>query len=437
VAEPFPDLIEESFDEAAFLWRRWETELTSLTRNLQEIYSWTEDRLHGALDGVRVGGARAVEFARKELQSDEADRVTVATAILSSVAEPGAPDAIVAALKVAEGKRLDAMLRGLELLGSDQVLRAAAPVLAAPEPTQAGALCRLKLFRRVAPGDELATAFTSKVADVQVDAVRAARLAPAESADRWISAGLSSDNADVRYAAVESGLCLRIDHTWETATQLATQRDPAAGRYLKLLAIFGSADEHESVYAALRVPELQLPAIWALGHIGNVRAADACVAGMQHETIARACGEAYCWITGADLERDKLTAEEKPVDAPSFEDDDLDADLVPPPEALWPLPQPEAVKQHWLGLRSGWPATVRHIRGTPVNGEVLLETMETGPMIRRSDIALELRVKTRGRYDVEPRAFMGRQRQMMMASRAAVSGHAWTAAPQPPGEGRR
>ena len=43
-------------------------------------------------------------------------------------------------------------------------------------------------------------------------------------------------------------------------------------------------------------------------------------------------------------------------------------------------------------------------------------------MLRRPDLALELRVKTRGRYDVETRAFTGRQRQMMMASRAAVAG---------------
>ena len=37
VAEPFPDLVDESLDEAAFLWRRWERELTSLTRSLDEI----------------------------------------------------------------------------------------------------------------------------------------------------------------------------------------------------------------------------------------------------------------------------------------------------------------------------------------------------------------------------------------------------------------
>jgi uncharacterized protein (TIGR02270 family) len=435
VAEPFSDLVEESFEEAAFLWRRWETDLTSLTRNLQEIYSWTEDRLHGALDGVRVGGARAVDIAGKELQSDEIDRVTVATAILGSLAEPGAPEAITAALQGAEGKRLAAILRGLELLGSDQVLRAVASALAEPGPARAGALCRLKFFRRVAPGDEMVTAFRSNVADAQVDAVRAARLTASESASQWINAALNNDNADVRYTAVETGLCLHIDQAWKTATQMASQRGPAAGAYLKLLSIFGTADEQEPVYAALRVPELQQPAIWALGHIGNVRAADACVAGMQHEPIARACGEAYCWITGTDLERDRLAAQEKLADAPAFEDDDLDANLVPPPEALWPLPDPEAVKKHWLALRTEWPANVRHIRGKPVNGDTLLSTMETGPMIRRSDIALELRVKTRGRYDVEPRAFAGRQRQMMMTSRAAVSGSRAPAAPKPSGEG--
>ena len=248
---------------------------------------------------------------------------------------------------------------------------------------------------------------------------------------------MNSDNADVRYAAVESGLSLRIDQAWKTATQMAAQHTPAAARYLKLLAIFGTAEEQEAVYAALRVPELQAAAIWALGHIGNVRAADACVSGMQHEAIARACGEAYCWITGADLERDALNVKETPADAPAFEDDDLDANLVPPPEALWPLPDAEAVKKHWLAIRSEWSASVRHIRGKPATGDALLTMMETGPMLRRPDLALELRVKTRGRYDVEPRAFTGRQRQMMMVSRAAVAGHAGPAAPKPPGEGGR
>src|SRR4029077_11143676 len=96
-ADPFADLIEESFDEAAFLWRRWENELTSPTRNLDEVWSWTEERLHGALDGVRAAGAGLVDMATSELRSKEVDRLTVATALLATSTAPGAAEAIAAA----------------------------------------------------------------------------------------------------------------------------------------------------------------------------------------------------------------------------------------------------------------------------------------------------------------------------------------------------
>ena len=421
--EPFRDVVDESLDEATFLWRRWESELTSLTRNLDEVWSWTEGRLHGALDGVRVAGAGAIDIATEGLLSNDIDRIAASAGVLAPSTEPSAIDAIKAALAVAEGDKLRAVVRGLELLGSDHALRAAASVLASREPAQAGALCRLKAFRRVAPRHEMMTAFKSSIPEAQVDAVRAAMYAQSPHAEELISAALCSGDASVRAAAVEIGVCRGSDDAWETATRLAHQLDADAGPYLKLIAMLGTAEEHEIVYAALRIPELQLHAIWALGHIGTVRAAESCLAGMQYEKLARASGEAYCWITGADLVRDRLAIEEVPPEVPAFEEDDLDADLVPPPEALWPLPDPEAVRRHWLARCSGFAADVRHIHGRPATAETLLAMIESGPMLRRPDLVLELRAKTRGRYDVEPRAFSRRQRQMMATGRAALSSH--------------
>jgi len=422
VAPPFRDLVEESFEEAAFLWRRWENELASLTRNLDEVWSWTEDRLHGALDGVRVGGASTLDLAKDALATDEIDKIAVSTAVLGSSTEPGAVDVMTTRLTDATGAKLDAMIRGLELLGSDQALRAAAAVLGSSDPVLASALCRLKMFRRVVPRDELAGAFSSKMPAAQIEALRAARLITSGAADEWIASALQGEDAAVRYAAVESGVCLRMAHAWDAAMRFAGQRDPQAGPYLKLLALFGTAAEHEIVFGALRIPGLQPAAIWALAHIGTERAVEACLAGMKHEPLARACGEAYCWMTGADLNRDRLAIDETPADAPALEDDDLDANLVPAPEALWPLPDPDAVRKHWLKRGSDWGASVRHVLGRPVTGDVLLDTIERGPMLRRPDLVLELRVKTRGRYDVETRAFTSRQRQMMAAGRNAVSG---------------
>src|SRR6267142_499119 len=121
-AQPFRDLVDESLDEATFLWRRWEAELTSLTRNLDEVWSWTEDRLHGALDGVRIAGAGIIDVVTPGLLSDEIDRIAVTAGLLASSAESGAADALAAGLSVAEGEKLRAMVRGLELLGSDHGL---------------------------------------------------------------------------------------------------------------------------------------------------------------------------------------------------------------------------------------------------------------------------------------------------------------------------
>ena len=420
-AEPFQQIVDESLDEATFLWRVWERELTSPTRNLDEVWSWTEDRLHGALDGVLVAGAGAIDVAAAGLLSNEPARVAASAGVLASSADQRATDALAAALGAAEDEPLRAMVRGLELLGSDQALNAAASVLTGRRSVDAGALCRLKAFHRVPPGDEMLTALRSGIPDIQVDALRAALLVPSRRAGEWIAAALRDRHAMVQYAAVEGAVSLGVDDGWETAVYLARKVDADAGRYFKLLAMLGTPYEHAIVYSALRIPELQLPAIWALGHIGTVRAAEACLAGMLYETLARACGEAYCWITGADLARDDLAADEPSVEVPPFEDDDLDANLVPPPEALWPLPDPDRARQHWLARSSQFVPDVRYIHGRPATPETVSAMIETGPMLRRPDLVLELRARTQGRYDVETRAFRWRQRQMMARGRAALS----------------
>src|SRR5690348_13244045 len=76
-AEPFWDLVEESLDEAAFLWKRWEGDLASPVRSLEDVRTWTEDRLEGSLDGVRVAGAELVRLTREGLESEDPARLAV------------------------------------------------------------------------------------------------------------------------------------------------------------------------------------------------------------------------------------------------------------------------------------------------------------------------------------------------------------------------
>ena len=423
-AEPLWDLVEESLDESAFLWKRWEAELHSLTRSLNEVWSWTEDRMQGALDGVRAAGGSVMRTLEPALGGDDPALLSVAAHLLAAKTPPEARSLLATLLRDAAGPRLWAMVRGVEVADLDGSFAPVTAVLAAQSPEHSATLCRLKSFRRSAPARELDTALESKVPGHQVEALRAARHAPDGSLGRYLSLGLKSTDPSVRRASIETGIYRRWPQAWELAVQLTRERNPEAAPFLSLLASLGSAEEHAFIVAALRVPQLQQAGLFALGFIGTPEAVEICLAGMRDPNLARMAGEAYAAITGANLARDGLAAaeSEEPPSLPPIEQDALDVDLVPAGPELWPVPDLEGVRAHWAGIRSGYSSGVRHLGGRPINLGVLMESIESGPMLRRPGLILEAAIRTAGRYDVEPRAFAHVQRRMMAAARATVGG---------------
>jgi uncharacterized protein (TIGR02270 family) len=284
-------------------------------------------------------------------------------------------------------------------------------------------LCRLKAFRRSAPGSEVAMAFASGEPRAQVEALRVLRHAKDDSAGKYVASALQHDNPAVRKAAIECGVRQRQVSAWELARTLVYERDPASAAFLSLLASVGSPQDAQLVIGALREPTLQCFGLFALAYIGTPEAVEICLAAMRDPKLARSAGEAYCAITGADLQRDGLAAPEPQDDAdspPPLEADRLDATLVPLPHELWPLPDENKVRSHWEAVKSAYAPAVRHFLGKPVSLETLMAAVESGPMLRRPDLITELTIRSGGRYDVEPLAFAHVQRRMMAAGRDAL-----------------
>jgi uncharacterized protein (TIGR02270 family) len=421
-AQPLWDLIEESLAEAAFLWKRWESELHSLTRNVEEIWSWTEDRLHGALDGVRVAGEDIERVLRPLLDGEDLSQLTVCAHLLAAQSPASARSLLSEMLASASGPRLWSLVRGVEVAALDGSFTIVSSALASGSPEQSAALCRLKAFRRSPPARELSDAFESGVPVLQVEALRAISYTADGGFDRYVEIALVSDDPTVRRAAIECGVRRRLPRAWAEVASLVGERRPECGPLLPLLAMLGDADNHRSVIAALREPALQWYGVYALGYVGTVEAAEICLVGMRDPKLARVAAEAYCTITGADLERDRLVAPEppEPESLPPLAEDVSAADLVPKAPDLWPLPDCDAVSGHWSGAKSRLTPGARHFRGRPFDLSVLLEAIETGPMMRRPDLILEATVRTNGAYDVEPRAFARVQQRMMTAGRASL-----------------
>src|SRR5262245_1838836 len=161
--DPLPDLIDESLDEATFLWQRWEAELSSPHRNLDEIWDWTEDRLAGALDGVRVApDAKPESMLAGALASDDSLRQTVLASAPATAPARNARQLLASAVRDASGPQLAACIRGMEVANLDGSFAPVSKVLTSSGPEHSAALCRLKAFRRATLGTELQTAFESR-----------------------------------------------------------------------------------------------------------------------------------------------------------------------------------------------------------------------------------------------------------------------------------
>ena len=424
IAEPYWDLVAQSLEEAAFLWKRWEADLGSLTRNLDEVWTWTEERLHGALDGVRVAGERVLEVTEAALHGKDMAARCAAAQVLAAGTPERARGALAAAVREAHGAPLQALARGIETAALDGTFAPVTAALAAAGPEHAAALCRIKAFRRVAPGREATDALESGLPQPQAQALRSLAYAGDDSiVARCVAWGLKSGAPEIRRAAIGTGIRRADALAWHAAVELLRQRHPDCAPFLSCVAALGSPEERELVVAALREPALQQPGLFALAYVGTPQAVEIVLSGMRDEKLACAAGEAYCAITGAELARDQLAAPEPPDGSspPSLEKDDLDASLVPGAYELWPVPDRAAVERHWQGVKRQFATGVRYWRGRPVDLETLIGAVETGPMLRRDDLALELAVRTGGKYDVEPRAFAQTQRIMMRAARARLT----------------
>jgi len=389
--EPLWDIVEESLDEAEFLWSRWESDLSSLTRNLDEVYIWSEDRLHGALDGVRAGGAQSLgRFLLPALEGDNLQRMTVSAHLMAQGSGPAALASLAHALKTAEGKKLDALLRGIETAPLDGSFVQIANQLAQGDPVRCAALCRLKSFRRSAVGAELAAALAADDPAHRAQGLRSASFA-GQNAAHLIEAALPDKDADVVVAAIESGLRLQLPAAWTAVRERARAATPADAALLRWAAALGGHDDFAVILDALGKAPLTRHALYALGHVGNVEAVEGCLAHMAGEH-ARAAGEAYCAITGAELELDRLSAPEPDEPAPEFEADDLDANLVSAAHELWPLPNPDAVRAHWNGINARFESGGRYLMGQPRNSQTLMQRVASAPMLRRPDWIFAARI---------------------------------------------
>jgi uncharacterized protein (TIGR02270 family) len=408
----FPSIVEECLDDADFLWTRWERFLDAPDLSVDKVYFWVEQRLHGALDGLRTGELTLLEGA---LASTSPGAVSAAAHVLATSQEHAAFELLSRAFTSFEDASLTAIRRGIEVADDSRLLARLGRVAAAGSTACRAAWLDAHTACGVNPGALLPSLLRAPEPEVRAAAFRACRYAPEIDAGE-LRHGLNAPERAVVAAAVETGLARNLPEAWQACLSLCGDPDPDGHTrsLLSLLAMSGNARAEQRLRAALDQDVLRRDAVFALGASGRVTAADSCIAALRDGPAGRAAADAFCTITGLVLADASLIASAETPEPPDFESDDLDADLRPHIYDALPEPDVAGVEAWWHAHRSEFHPEARYLRGKPLGLSELQTALREGPARWRHVHALELALRSSGAAHLSTRAFARTQRRQLI-----------------------
>lgn len=139
-------------------------------------------------------------------------------------------------------------------------------------------------------------------------------------------------------------------------------------------------------------PDQTFQTALALAHLGDPQGVNWLLARMEEPRYTKVAGDAFCMITGADLEREGLTRHQADLDQPSSED--VDDDEIPALDGYenLPVPDPSRVSQYWQNVRHQFNSSQNYFLGQPLgqpfDPNFLQNTVSHGRQSQRLTLAL-------------------------------------------------
>lgn len=342
-----------------------------------------DNRLAAHVDGVLTAGPMGLHAAYASL---DGTRPTIFLAL-------------VCALELHDTKRIAQLLAIAEVSAEavamassafgwvrlEVAYRIATGLLQSPQTSaQCIGLAALDLHR-ADPGMALPLLIEHPSAAVRARALQAAaNLGRVDLLDRCI-AQLRDVDPMCRMAAASSALMLgHRDGAVQVAGAMARQAGPHQRAALSLALLTSELGAQRSLLeAAAASGEPSRLLLQASGPAGDVRIVPALLDAMARADHARVAGEAFGWLTGADLvelgfDRDP------PGDFPSeVNDDPYDENVAMDEDEDLPWPDPVKVADWWHKNKHNFQPGVRYFMGKPVTVEHCIHVLKTGRQRQR------------------------------------------------------
>lgn len=377
-------------EDAAFLWllRDAAVDAPHYTRgDLADL----DRRLEAHLEGLRLAADAGWRRCLEGLGFEESGEVFVAAAV---ALRGDAPDRLEPVLEVVEQTPETArgLVSALGWVAAERLRGKIAAWLESPSPLRRGLGLAACAAQRVDPGDHLARALRDPDPELRHRALRGVGelgrtdLAPALRAD------FETEDPIARLWAAWSALLLG-DRERAPRLLLAAPPDERPSRVrarLTALRCLAPKDAEGLLGELLRDPGRTPWAIRACGAVGDPFHVPWLLQRMREPEQARAAGEAFSAVTGADLAYLDLDAEPPagfqagPDERPEHED------VTPDPDEDLPWPDPVLVAEWWEARRRDFAAGRRYLVGRPLDEIRCVEVLVGGYQRQRHAAALEL-----------------------------------------------
>lgn len=396
------DIVEEHFQEAAFLWSQRERALRSSDHALSDIAEGDEYRLVAHLEGLVHAGPRAAEhLLLPALRDGVPCEVAVAALALLASQERDWTDTVLAAL--VETAHPEALLSGVALCPSarvDDPLRALVPRLRAGLQVL---VLEVLAFRSMDPGGVLEPLLTTQEPEVLTAALDCARFAGPVTAHALVARGLSAGGAETRDAAIATGCVIGSRAAWRCCRRVVERAEPFPAFPLVALALGGDAKDRALLMSRLGHPEARVGTFWAMGFGATPMLIESLVAALREGVAAAAAPLSV--VSGLPVSKLLVFPE-------------ADSDDAPVPTEGTVLVEP--IERWWRDVRSGLSEEGRYVNGRPWSLASLLTALKDVPCAWRSELAWDLSVRTRGSVHVETRAWSWVQRAALASAHQAT-----------------
>ena len=403
-------VVVEHAEEAAFLWTHRDRAVDLPHYDLFSL-ARLDKRVEAHLDGLRVAGETGWDVARTAAKSvSEPGEIFTAAVLAFEEIDPQKSETVLA-LAATDSKLGRAVVSALGWVPYVQSGPWIRTLLASETPLfQSIGLSAIVAHRKNPGAEILSRALGSSNNRLKARALRAIGELGLVDMHLALRAQLKSSDPLCRYQAAWS-LALLQGHP-DALAHLQQVGEAGGPNALEAAALAGrrSPQREARLWLMKLVREKNLPrvAIAVASGLGEPEAIPWLLDQCKIPAMARPAGEAFCMITGADLERDQLIGE-KPEDfesGPTDNPDDKDVAIDPDEDLPWP--SLARLKGWWNVRKGGYTKETRYLMGRPITRESLRHVLKTGYQRQRAASALESAILKPGRplHDVRAPGFV-------------------------------